>query len=38
MEQPLHILERYFGYRAFRPGQEEVVRQLLSLREGGAPC
>ena len=33
MEQPLHILERYFGYRAFRPGQEEVVRQLLQGRD-----
>jgi len=29
MEQPLEVLERYFGYRTFRPGQGEVVDRLL---------
>ncbi len=33
MEDQHTILKRYFGYDSFRPGQEEIVRQLLSGRD-----
>ena len=29
MAQPIDILRQYFGYHAFRPGQEEVIQTLL---------
>lgn len=29
MAQPIDILNQYFGYPAFRPGQEEVIQTLL---------
>lgn len=31
--EPIEILKRYFGYTAFRPGQEAVVTTLLSGRD-----
>ena len=30
MESPVEILKRYWGYEGFRPGQEEVIRSVLS--------
>lgn len=30
MENPVEILRRYWGYEGFRPGQEEVIRSVLS--------
>ncbi len=30
---PLDVLRRYWGYGSFRPGQEEVVRSILSGRD-----
>ncbi|MCL2351065.1 MAG: ATP-dependent DNA helicase [Firmicutes bacterium] len=31
--QPFEILGKYFGYPAFRPGQEEVIRAILGGRD-----
>jgi len=28
-ELPQHILQKYFGYKAFRPGQFEIIRSIL---------
>lgn len=33
MTQPIDILRQYFGYDAFRPGQEEVIHTLLDGRD-----
>lgn len=30
MKQPIDILKEYYGYKAFRPGQEDVIRALLA--------
>ena len=30
MESPVEILKHYWGYEGFRPGQEEVIRSVLS--------
>ena len=30
MDSPVEILKRYWGYEGFRPGQEEVIRSVLS--------
>ena len=29
MKKPIDILKEYFGYRAFRPGQEEIIQTVL---------
>lgn len=29
----LEVLQKYYGYTAFRPGQEEVIRHLLAKRD-----
>ncbi|MEF2795355.1 MAG: ATP-dependent DNA helicase RecQ, partial [Hydrogeniiclostridium sp.] len=33
MQEKLRILREYFGYSAFRPGQEELVDGLLAGRD-----
>ena len=33
MEQPQELLEKYYGHRAFRPGQEQMIQTLLSGRD-----
>ena len=33
MPTKLQILEEYFGYPAFRPGQEELIDALLARRD-----
>ena len=33
MEDARSILKKVFGYDRFRPGQEEIVRQLLGGRD-----
>lgn len=30
---PIEALERYFGYREFRPGQEEIIHSVLARRD-----
>ncbi|MEO1711801.1 MAG: ATP-dependent DNA helicase RecQ [Bacteroidota bacterium] len=34
MQEPIHILKEYWGYDAFRPQQEDIIRTVLS----GADC
>jgi ATP-dependent DNA helicase RecQ len=29
MQQPLHILQQYWGHSAFRPGQQDIVQAIL---------
>ena len=33
MEQARELLRRYFGYKAFRPAQEPIIRDLLAGRD-----
>ncbi len=33
MQEAINVLKKYFGYDTFRPGQEEIVRQLLAGRD-----
>ena len=33
MDHPQQLLKRYFGYDAFRPGQEEIIEQILRGRD-----
>ena len=35
MPTKLQILEQYFGYPSFRPGQEELIDALLAGRDAG---
>ena len=30
MSAPVEILQKYWGYPSFRPGQEEVIRSVLA--------
>ncbi|MBE5808396.1 MAG: DEAD/DEAH box helicase, partial [Clostridiales bacterium] len=32
-QTPESVLKRYYGYDSFRPGQEDVVRQILAGRD-----
>ncbi|HIQ89108.1 TPA: DNA helicase RecQ [Candidatus Galligastranaerophilus faecipullorum] len=32
-KSPLEVLERVFGYEAFRPGQEEIIRHILDSKD-----
>ena len=33
MDNPLSVLKRYFGYAAFRPGQEKIITAIFSGRD-----
>lgn len=33
MQEAINVLKKYFGYDTFRPGQEQIVRQLLAGRD-----
>lgn len=34
IDEPLKVLERHFGHRAFLDGQEQVIEQIMSGRDG----
>ena len=38
MPTKLQVLEQYFGYPSFRPGQEELIDALLSGRDVLGSC